>query len=166
MVIDTAYTWGDDRSPRTPWNKTFIYELHVKGFTKRMPGVPEPLQGTYAGLASEAAIDHLKSLNVTAVELLPTYHRLDDKFLLDKGLVNYWGYNTLSYFAPDLRYASARSPEKSVEEFKTRELMLEREKELREKGHRPDRSTESVPVTWEMRWRLTYSPEMRKRKSK
>src|SRR5207244_1364734 len=81
--------------------------------------VPDPLQGTYAGLASEAAIDHLKSLNVTAVELLPSYHRLDDKFLLDKGLVNYWGYNTLAYFAPDLRYASAGSPEKSVEEFKT-----------------------------------------------
>jgi glycogen operon protein len=126
MVLDTAFTWGDDRPPRTPWHKTFIYEVHVKGFTKRMPGVPEDLQGTYAGLASEPAIDHLQSLNVTAVELLPVYHHLDDNFLLDKKLSNYWGYNTLAYFAPDLRYASERSPRKSVQEFKTMVRTLHR----------------------------------------
>jgi glycogen operon protein len=118
MVLDTAFTWGDDRPPRTPWHKTFIYELHVKGFTQRMPGVPEKLRGTYAGLASEAALDHLQSLNVTAVELMPIHHHVDDRHLLEKGLTNYWGYNTLAFFAPDLRYASAHSPRKSVQEFK------------------------------------------------
>jgi glycogen operon protein len=118
MVLDTAFTWGDDRPPRVPWNRTLIYEVHIKGFTMRHPGVPERLRGTYAGLATEAAINHLKSLNVTAVELLPVYHHMDDKFLLDKKLDNYWGYNTLAYFAPDTRYASNRSPRKSMQEFK------------------------------------------------
>jgi glycogen operon protein len=118
MVLDTAFTWGDDRPPRTPWNRTFIYEVHVRGFTMRHPNVPESLRGTYAGLATEAAINHLKSLNVTAVELLPVYHHMDDKFLLDKGRSNYWGYNTMAYFAPDTRYASHRSPRKAVQEFK------------------------------------------------
>jgi glycogen operon protein len=126
LVLDTAYTWGDDRPPRTPWHNTFIYELHVKGFTKRLPGVPDEMRGTYAGLAQEAAIEHLKSLNVTAVELLPVYHHMDDKFLLDRKLSNYWGYNTLAYFAPDLRYASAGSPRKSVQEFKTMVRSLHR----------------------------------------
>src|SRR5262249_54477151 len=102
VVLDTAFTWGDDRPPRTPWHKTLIYELHVKGFTKRMPGVPDKLRGTYAGLASEVAVKHLKDLGVSAVELLPVHQHVDDQFLLDKGLVNYWGYNTLAYFAPDL----------------------------------------------------------------
>jgi isoamylase len=118
VVLDTAFTWGDDRPPSHPWNRTLIYEVHVKGFTMRHPGVPEAIRGTYAGLATEAAIIHLKSLNVTAVELLPVYHHLDDQFLLDKGLSNYWGYNTLAYFAPDTRYASRRSPRKAVQEFK------------------------------------------------
>jgi isoamylase len=117
-VVDTAFTWGDDRSPRTPWHKTLIYELHVKGFTMRLPGVPEHLRGSYAGLASEAAVDHLRSLGVTAVELLPVHHHLDDRHLVAKGLTNYWGYNTLAFFAPDLRYASKQSPRKSVAEFK------------------------------------------------
>ncbi len=118
VVLDTAFTWGDDRPPRIPWNRTLIYEVHVKGFTKRHPKVPAALRGTYAGLATDAAIDHLKSLNVTAVELLPVHHHMDDKFLLDKGRSNYWGYNTLAYFAPDTRYASRRSPRKAVQEFK------------------------------------------------
>ncbi len=117
-VVDTSFTWGDDRPPLTPWHKTFIYEVHVKGFTKRMPGVPERLQGTYAGLGSEAAVQHLQDLGVTAVELLPVHHRVDDRFLVDKGLVNYWGYNTLGFFAPDLRYATQPDPEASVKEFK------------------------------------------------
>jgi glycogen operon protein len=118
MVLDTAFTWGDDRPPRIPWNRTLIYEVHVKGMTMRHPGVPEKLRGTYAGMATEPVLDHLKSLNVTAVEFLPVYHHMDDKFLLDKGLTNYWGYNTLAYFAPDLRYSSSPSPRKSVLEFK------------------------------------------------
>jgi glycogen operon protein len=117
-VLDTAFTWGDDRAPRTPWHKTLIYELHVKGFSKRLPGIPEELQGTYAGLATEEAIDHLLSLNVTAVELVPVHHHVDERHLVEKGLVNYWGYNTLAFFAPDLRHASKHSPRKSVQEFK------------------------------------------------
>jgi len=118
MVVDTAFTWGDDRPPRTPWHKTLIYELHVKGFTARHPAVPEERRGTYAGLASEAAIEHLQSLGVTAVELLPVHFFLDDRHLADRGLVNYWGYNTLAFFAPALRYASRQSPRRSVQEFK------------------------------------------------
>ena len=118
-VIDTAFTWGDDRPPRTPWHKTFIYEAHVKGLTMRHPEVPEDRRGTYAGLASEGVIDHLLDLGVTAIELLPVHCHLNDKTLLDKRLTNYWGYNTLSYFAPHLGYASRQSPRKSVQEFKT-----------------------------------------------
>ena len=118
MVLDTAFTWGDDRPPRTPWHKTLIYEVHVKGFTARHPAVPEERRGTYAGLASEAAIEHLQSLGVTAVELLPVQFFLDDRHLTDRGFVNYWGYNTLAYFAPALRYASRQSPRRSVQEFK------------------------------------------------
>jgi glycogen operon protein len=117
-VLDNAFTWGDDRPPRTPWHETLIYELHVKGFTQRMPGVPEEQRGTYAGLGSDAAIEHLKSLNVTAVELLPVHHHVDDRHLLERGQCNYWGYNTLGFFAPDLRYASRQSPRKAVQEFK------------------------------------------------
>jgi glycogen operon protein len=118
MVLDMAFTWGDDRPPRTPWHKTVIYELHIKGFTQRHPGVPEERRGTYAGLASEAAIEHIQSLGVTAVELMPVHFFLDDRHLAESGLVNYWGYNTLAFFAPALRYASRQSPRKSVQEFK------------------------------------------------
>jgi isoamylase len=117
-VLDTAFTWGDDRPPRTPWHKSLLYELHVKGFTERMSAVPENLRGSYAGIASEAAIDHLKSLGVTAVELLPVQYHLDDRHLVEKKLTNYWGYNTLGFFAPNLRYATRNSPRKSVSEFK------------------------------------------------
>jgi glycogen operon protein len=117
-VVDPAFTWGDDRAPRTPWHKTLIYELHVKGFSKRLPGVPEKLQGTYAGLASEPAIQHLKSLNVTAVELMPVHHHVDDRHLMEQGKHNYWGYNTLGFFAPDLRFASEGAPRQSVQQFK------------------------------------------------
>jgi glycogen operon protein len=117
-VIDPAFTWGDDRRPNTPWHKTLIYELHVKGFTKKMPGVPEPLRGTYAGLASEPAIQHLVDLGVTAVELLPIHHHLDDRYLIDSRRVNYWGYNTLSFFAPQLSYDSPSNPLSPVQEFK------------------------------------------------
>jgi glycogen operon protein len=118
-VIDTAFTWGDDRPPRTPWHKTLIYEAHVKGLTMRHPGVPEERRGTYAGMASEPVINHLKTLGATAIELLPVHFHLNDRTLIEKGLTNYWGYNTLGYFAPHVGYASRQSPRKSVQEFKT-----------------------------------------------
>jgi len=117
-VIDQAFTWGDDRAPRTAWHKTIIYELHVKGFTRLHPDVPEALRGTYAGLCTEAAIGHLRSLGVTAVELMPVHHHTDERHLVEKGLSNYWGYNTLSFFAPDIRYSAFPSPQESVYEFK------------------------------------------------
>ena len=116
-VIDPAFTWGEDRRPGTPWHETVIYEVHVKGFTVRHPDVPERLRGTYLGLVSEPALDHLKRLGVTAVELLPVHHHAYEKSLGDWGLSNYWGYNTLSFFAPDLRYATA--PLEAVSEFRT-----------------------------------------------
>jgi len=118
-VVDPAFTWGTDDHPRTPWHETIIYELHVKGFTQLHPDVPEPLRGTYAGLASDAAIRHLKELGVTAVELMPVHHHSDEPRLIEHGLHNYWGYNTLTFLAPDVRYASARSPQDGVREFKT-----------------------------------------------
>ena len=118
-VIDTAFTWGDDRAPRTPWHKTLIYEAHVKGLTYNHPDVPEEKRGTYAGIGSEPVIQHLKSLGVTAIELLPVHTHLDDKDLISKGLTNYWGYNTLNFFAPHVEYASKNSPRKSVQEFKS-----------------------------------------------
>jgi isoamylase len=118
MVVDTAFTWGDDRPPRTPWHKTLIYELHVKGFTQLHPGVPEPLRGTYAGLASEASVRHLTDMGITAVELLPVHHFLHDRHLLERGLRNYWGYNTLGYFAPHTAYAATAIPQNAVQQFK------------------------------------------------
>jgi len=117
-VCDTSFTWGDDKPLRTPWHQTVIYELHVKGFTRLMQEIPEDLRGTYLGLTSEPALKHLKSLGVTAVELLPIHHHTDEWHLAQKRLVNYWGYNTLSYFAPDIRYSVSRTPQESVREFK------------------------------------------------
>jgi isoamylase len=104
-VIDTSFEWGNDAHPHNAWHKTIIYEAHVKGFTKKMPGVPEPLRGTYAGLASDAAIEHLSKLGITAIELLPVHYHIDDRHLLEKNLVNYWGYNSLGFLAPDYRYS-------------------------------------------------------------
>jgi len=117
-VVDPSFTWGEDRPLRIPWHETLIYELHVKGFTARHPGIPEHLRGTYLGLASEPAIQHLQSLGVTAVELMPVHHHMDEWHLVKRGLTNYWGYNTLSYFAPDARYAVSSSPVECVREFK------------------------------------------------
>jgi glycogen operon protein len=118
-VIDTAFTWGDDRPPRTPWHKTVIYEAHVVGLTARHPQVPEERRGTYAGMTTEPVIQHLLELGVTAVELLPVHYHLNDRHLVEKGLTNYWGYNTLNFFAPHVAYASKASPRKSVAEFKS-----------------------------------------------
>jgi isoamylase len=118
-VIDTAFTWGDDRPPRTPWHKTFIYEVHPRGATMKHPGVPEAKRGTYAGLASEAMIQHMQSLGVTAVELLPVHTHLDDRNLIERGLTNYWGYNTLGFFAPHPEYAGKETPRSMTAEFKS-----------------------------------------------
>jgi isoamylase len=117
-VIDPAFTWGDDRPPRTPWHKTVIYEMHVKGFTKLHPNVPEPLRGTYEALTTEAAIEHLQRLGVTAVELMPVHHHAYDRHLVERGLSNYWGYNTQAFLAPDIRYSASGLPDESVREFK------------------------------------------------
>jgi isoamylase len=125
VVIDTAFSWGDDRRPRTPWSKTLIYECHVRGMTARHPDVPGHLRGTYLGLVSEAIIGHLLALGVTAVELLPVHHSVDERRLHDLGLSNYWGYNTIGFFAPDPRYASG-SLGQQVNEFKTMVKVLHR----------------------------------------
>ena len=119
VVIDPAFTWGNDRPPRTPWNETVIYEVHGKGFTARHPDVPEAIRGSYAGLATPAVIDYLRFLGVTAVELLPIQQFVADKHLVDRRLTNYWGYNTIGFFAPDVRYASTGLLGHHVPEFKT-----------------------------------------------
>lgn len=119
VVIDDAFDWQGDVRPRAPWTDTLIYELHVKGFTARHPEVPAELRGTYAGLASPPAIAHLHSLGVTAVELMPVHARVDEWALHERGLTNYWGYNTLGFFAPEPRLAAARTPQGVVDEFKS-----------------------------------------------
>ena len=115
QVIDPAFTWGDDRPPRTPWRDTVIYELHVKGFTQLHPDVPEQLRGTYAGLCTPPVLDYLRNLGVTAVELLPVHTIADERRLLHHGLRNYWGYNTIGFFAPEMRYSASGT----LGEFKT-----------------------------------------------
>ena len=109
MVVDEAFDWGDDRPLATPWSESVIYELHVRGFTMRHTDVPEALRGTFGGLASRPAIEHLRSLGVTAVELMPIHAFIDEHFLVKRKLRNYWGYATLSYFAPTARYMSTRN---------------------------------------------------------
>ncbi len=118
VVIDGAFDWEGDELLRRPWNETVIYELHVKGFTQLLPGVREDLRGTYAGLASDAAIAHLVDLGVTAVELLPIHHIADEHFLQERGLSNYWGYSTIGFLAPHAGYAATGSHGQQVREFK------------------------------------------------
>jgi glycogen operon protein len=115
-VIDSAFTWSDDRRPRTPWHDTIIYELHVRGFTMRHPDVPAHLRGTYAGLATPAVLDYLQALSVTAVELMPVHFGVSERRLVDRGLANYWGYNSIGFFAPEPFY---RSSADAVSEFKS-----------------------------------------------
>jgi glycogen operon protein len=117
-VIDPSFTWGNDAPPAVPWHKTIIYEAHVKGMTILDKLVPPELRGTYAGLASDSVIKHLKSLGVTSLELMPIQHKNDEMFLRQRGLSNYWGYNTLSFFAPDLRYADGKGRTEQVRDFK------------------------------------------------
>ncbi|MBV8526749.1 MAG: glycogen debranching protein GlgX [Candidatus Dormibacteraeota bacterium] len=118
VVVDPSFPWGDDRRPNTAWSDTVIYEMHVKGFTRRNPDVPEQLRGTYAGLAHPASIEHLQHLGVTAVELMPVHHWYDTDRLINNGLVNYWGYDSIGYFAPESRYSSSGSSGEQVREFK------------------------------------------------
>jgi isoamylase len=118
VVIDGAFDWGDDRPARRPWHRTVIYEVHVKGFTARHPGVPPELRGTYAGLASPAVLAYLTSLGITAVELLPVHHHVDEQALVQRGLTNYWGYNPIAFFAPEARYSSTGCRGEQVTEFK------------------------------------------------
>ena len=127
IVVDPAFSWGDDTRLRTPWHKTLIYELHVKGFTARHPEVPPALRGTYAGLTCPAVIDYLCTLGITAVELMPVQQFVADKHLVDQGLTNYWGYNSIGFFAPDACYASTDILGQQVAEFKTMVKTLHRE---------------------------------------
>jgi isoamylase len=118
VVIDPDFDWGGDRAPRTPYHETLIYEAHVRGLTLRHPRVPPGLRGTYAGLAHPAVIEHLTRLGVTAVELMPVHQFVSERALADRGLTNYWGYNTIAFLAPHNRYSSATGPAAQVTEFK------------------------------------------------
>ncbi|CAN5252688.1 glycogen debranching protein GlgX [soil metagenome] len=114
-VVDSAFTWGDDRRPQTPWSDTVIYELNVRGYTMLHPAVPEALRGTFAGLAAPDVVESIASLGITAIELLPVQAFIDENHVIEKGLRNFWGYNTIGFFAPVQRYLS----EERVGEFKT-----------------------------------------------
>ncbi len=119
VVVDESYDWGNDQLLRTPWHETVIYETHVKGFTKLHPDIPEELRGTYAGMAHPAAIEHLQRLGITAVELMPIHHYLSlPGHLVDKGLKNYWGYDSINYFAPFSGYSASGTLGQQVNEFK------------------------------------------------
>ena len=118
-VADDSFDWGGDTPPETPWADSVLYEIHVKGATQRHPDVPEALRGTYAGLASPAMIDHYRRLGITAVNLLPVHCFLDEERLIRSGRTNYWGYNTLAFFAPEPRYAARINGQSAVAEFKS-----------------------------------------------
>ncbi len=118
MVVDPGFDWEGDRLLERPWTETTVYEVHVKGFTRRHPDVREDLRGTYAGLASDAAIEYLKGLGVSAVELLPVHHSIAEEFLHGRGLTNYWGYSSIGYFAPHAAYAATGDEGQQVSEFK------------------------------------------------
>ena len=119
MVIDTGFDWQGDQRPGIPLHSSVIYELHVKGFSKLWRDVPEKLRGTYAALGTPAAIDYFKKLGVTAIELLPVHAHIDDKLLVDRGRTNYWGYNTIGFFAPHAQYSSSGQMGEQVSEFKS-----------------------------------------------
>ncbi|MCU1630036.1 MAG: glycogen operon protein GlgX, partial [Pseudonocardia sp.] len=119
VVIDPYFDWADDRPLRIPYNETVIYEAHVKGMTMRHPDIPKDVRGTYAGLAHPAMIKHFRDLGVTAVELMPVHQFVDDSTLQDKGLSNYWGYNTIGFFAPHNGYTCFGTRGEQVQEFKT-----------------------------------------------
>ncbi|MGB8501445.1 glycogen debranching protein GlgX [Mycobacterium sp.] len=118
VVISPFFDWGVDRAPRRGYAKTVIYEAHVKGLTQTHPDIPEASRGTYSAIAHPVVIDHLKSLGATAIELMPVHHFANDTTLIDKGLSNYWGYNTIGFLAPDSKYSSSATPGGQVQEFK------------------------------------------------
>lgn len=118
VVVNPDFDWEGDTPPKIPYNESIIYETHVKGFTKLHPGIPEELRGTYAGMAHPVTIQYLKDLGITAVELMPVHHFVADRHLVDRGLTNYWGYNTIGFFAPDARYSSSGVMGEQVNEFK------------------------------------------------
>jgi isoamylase len=118
VVVDPEFDWEGDQQPNTPWSSTVIYEVHVKGFTKQLPQLRDDLRGTYAGLASDEAIEHFRALGVTAIELLPVHHIADESFLLDRGLTNYWGYSSIGYLAPHALYSASGIGGEQVREFK------------------------------------------------
>ncbi|RIX28293.1 glycogen debranching protein GlgX [Amnibacterium setariae] len=119
VVVNPFFDWAGDRPPKTPYNETLVYEAHVKGLTYRHPDVPEAERGTYAGLTNPHVIEHLQKLGVTAIELMPVHQFVQDSTLLEKGLRNYWGYNTIAFFAPHNEYASAGQLGQQVQEFKS-----------------------------------------------
>lgn len=118
VVVDPAFDWEGDKPPGIPYHRSVIYELHVKGFTQLNPEIPEDIRGTYAAIAHPASINYLKELGITAVELMPVHHFVSDRHLIDNGLTNYWGYNTIGFFAPDVRYSSSGVMGEQVQEFK------------------------------------------------
>jgi glycogen operon protein len=118
VVTSPYFDWANDRPPRTPWHETIVYEVHVKGFTQRHPGIPEELRGTYAGLGHPAAIEYLQALGVTAVELLPVHQFVQDSHLVERGLRNYWGYNSIGFMAPHNDYSASGQQGGQVQEFK------------------------------------------------
>jgi isoamylase len=119
VVINPFFDWAADRAPRHPYAESVFYEAHVKGMTERHPEIPDEMRGTYAGIAHPVIIDHLTALGVTAVELMPVHHFVNDSILVDRGLSNYWGYNTIGFLAPDSKYSSSTNPGGQVQEFKT-----------------------------------------------
>lgn len=119
IVVDSAFDWQGDQLLKIPYHKSIIYEVHVKGFTKLHPDIPEEIRGSYAALAHPVTIDYLKNLGITAIELMPVHHFVNDRVLQDRGLSNYWGYNSIGFFAPDVRYSSSGANGQQVTEFKT-----------------------------------------------
>ncbi|RFZ94108.1 glycogen debranching enzyme GlgX [Mucilaginibacter conchicola] len=118
VVVDPTFDWGDDKFPRIPYHQSIIYEMHVKGFTQMHPDIPDEIKGTYAAIGHPACIKYLHELGVTAIELMPIHHFVNDRHLLEKGLTNYWGYNTIGFFAPDIKYAGSVPCHEQVQEFK------------------------------------------------
>jgi glycogen operon protein len=118
VVVDDRFDWDGDRAPKIPYHKSVIYETHVKGFTQLHPAIPEAIRGTYAALGHPVTLSYLRDLGVTAVELMPVHHFITDRYLLDKDLTNYWGYNSIGFFAPDVRYSGSSTLGGQVTEFK------------------------------------------------
>lgn len=127
VVIDHNFDWGGDKFPKIPYHKSIIYETHVKGFTKLHPAIPEKIKGTYEAMGHPETIKYLKELGITAVELMPVHHFITDRYLVEKGLTNYWGYNSIGFFAPDVRYSSSGTHGEQVVEFKNMVKALHKE---------------------------------------